>query len=74
MNSLLLDTALLIDLLRGKEQAADFIEYSLERKCVLAVSIVSAMELIVGCRNKNEVNQAQNLIAEFSLIQITPRP
>jgi predicted nucleic acid-binding protein len=72
MNALLLDTTVLIDLSRGNEQAADFIEQRFERKQLLAVSIVSAMELIVGCRNKNEVNKAQNLIAEFSLIQMTP--
>lgn len=72
MDSILLDTTVLIDLARGNEQAADFIGQSHKTTRLLAVSVVSAMELIVGCRNKNEVKQAQTLIAEFSLLQMTP--
>jgi predicted nucleic acid-binding protein len=30
------------------------------------------MELVVGCRNKTEVNQVQHLISEFTLIQLVP--
>ena len=71
-NSVLLDTTVLIDLARGNEKAADFIGQNRETKRLLAVSVVSAMELIVGCRNKNEVKQAQNLITEFSMLQMTP--
>ncbi len=72
MNGLLLDTTVLIDLARRNESAADFIEQSREAGTPLAVSTISAMELIVGCRNKTEVTQAQALIAEFSLLQTVP--
>jgi predicted nucleic acid-binding protein len=71
MNGLLLDTTVLIDLSRGNEQAADFIEQQRQKKTYLAVSAVSAMELIVGCRNKREVNLAQLLIAEFDVIPLS---
>jgi predicted nucleic acid-binding protein len=70
MVGLLLDTTVLIDLSRGNEQAADFIEES-KTKNLLAISIISAMELVVGCRNKQEVVFAQKLIAEFSLIPLS---
>lgn len=30
------------------------------------------MDLIVGCRNKNEVEKTEKLIAEFELIQFNP--
>jgi len=71
MKRLLLDTTVLIDLSRGNEQAADFIEQQRQMKAYLAISAVSAMELIVGCRNKSEVNLAQLLIAEFALIPLS---
>lgn len=71
MRGMLLDTTLLIDLSRGNEQAADFIEQQKKQIPLLAVSIVSAMELVVGCRNKQEVKLAQQLIAEFSLIPLS---
>jgi len=71
-NSLLLDTTVLIDLSRRNEQAADFIEQHRSNGYLLAISVISAMEFIVGCRNKTEVILAQQLIAEFSLFQITP--
>ncbi|MCP4701771.1 MAG: type II toxin-antitoxin system VapC family toxin [Gammaproteobacteria bacterium] len=72
MNGLLLDTTVLIDLSRGNEQAAGFVEQSRETGRLLAVSAVSAMELVVGCRNKIEVSRARNLITEFSLLQMMP--
>jgi predicted nucleic acid-binding protein len=68
MKGLLLDTTLLIDLSRGNEQAADFIEQQRQTDIYLAIS---AMELVVGCRNKREVNLAQLLIAEFSLLPLS---
>jgi predicted nucleic acid-binding protein len=71
MKGLLLDTTLLIDLSRGNEQAADFIEQHRQENTHLAISTISAMELVVGCRNNREVSLAQLLIAEFSLIPLS---
>ena len=72
MSTLLLDTTVLIDLSRGNERAADFIEQCWETEPLLAISTISAMELVVGCRNKTEVSQAQGLIAKFSMMHIIP--
>lgn len=67
----LLDTTVLIDLSRGNELAADFIE-QIRSTELLSISVLSAMELVVGCRNKAEVNQVQHLISEFTLMQLEP--
>lgn len=72
MMTLLLDTTVLIDLFRGHELAAEFIDNSCEAGVLLSVSVISAMELIVGCRNKTEVTRVEQLIADFSLLQMVP--
>ena len=66
----LLDTTALIDLSRGQIAAADFLDGEREAGTPLFVSIVSAMEFIVGCRNKAELAKAQKLLSDFQLIQL----
>lgn len=66
----LLDTTILIDLSRGKSEAADFVDNERRAGTELFVSVISAMELIVGCRNKAEVAKAEKLIADFKLVQL----
>ena len=68
----LLDTTVLIDLSRGKIAAADFFDNERHAGTELFVSVVSAMELIVGCRNKAEVAKAEKQIADFQLVQLNP--
>jgi len=72
MSGKLLDTTVLIDLSRGKTEAADFIDAARKREESLHVSVVSAMELIAGCRDKNEVEKARRLVSGFTLTQLTP--
>jgi predicted nucleic acid-binding protein len=72
LTGLLLDTTVLIDLSRGNQTAADFIDQQRENRQSLFVALISAMELIVGCRNKAEVKQAQTLLADFILLPATP--
>jgi hypothetical protein len=67
----LLDTTVLIDLSRGKSDAADFVDNERRLGTELFVSVVSAMELLVGCRDKAEVHKAEKQIADFKLIQLT---
>lgn len=68
----LIDTTVLIDLSRGKVVAADFIDLECRAGTELFVSVISAMELIVGCRNKAEVAKAEKQIADFHLVQLSP--
>jgi len=67
----LLDTTVLIDLSRGKPEAADFVDNERRVGTDLFISVVSAMELLVGCRDKAEVRKAEKQIADFKLIQLT---
>lgn len=67
----LLDTTILVDLSRGY-QDADFVDNERRLETELFVSVVSAMELIVGCRNKPEIAKAEKLIANFGVLQLHP--
>ncbi len=66
MSGKLIDTTVLIDLSRGNQNAADYVDNQRKAGTELYISIVSAMELVVGCRNNAEVVKAQKLIAKFS--------
>jgi predicted nucleic acid-binding protein len=72
MTGRLLDTTVLIDLSRGNTDAADFIDAVRASGTPLFISVISAMELIVGCRDRGEVEKAEKLIADFGLVHISP--
>jgi predicted nucleic acid-binding protein len=72
MTGRLLDTTVLIDLSRGNTDAADFIDAVRASGTPLFISVISAMELIVGCRDRGEVEKAEKLIADFDLVHISP--
>ncbi|MDM8559490.1 type II toxin-antitoxin system VapC family toxin [Candidatus Parabeggiatoa sp. HSG14] len=72
MKGKLLDTTALIDLFRGNEKAADFIEKAHNAKIPLFISVISAMELAAGCRNQIEVEKTKKILADFSLIHLSP--
>jgi predicted nucleic acid-binding protein len=69
----LLDSTVLIDLSRGDVNAADYIDHERNANVSLFVSVISAMELVVGCRNKEEVQKTQRLIGEFTLLHLSPK-
>lgn len=58
MANLLVDTDVLIDISKGNSAAAEFLD---NLKGTVYISIVSAMELIAGARDKRE----QRIIEEF---------
>jgi predicted nucleic acid-binding protein len=72
MNGRLLDTTVLIDLSRGSFDAADYIDGEVKAETPLFVSIISAMEIVVGCRNKAEIDKVKLLIADFNLMHLSP--
>mgnify|MGYP000731115684 CR=1 FL=1 len=71
MTGKLLDTTILIDLFRGHEKAADFIEKDRNAKIPLFISVISAMELVAGCRNQIEVEKTSKIVADFTLIHLS---
>jgi predicted nucleic acid-binding protein len=72
MTGKLLDSTVLIDLSRGNITAAEFIDSERSSGTALFVSVISAMELVTGCRNKDEVAKVKQLVAEFALLQLLP--
>jgi predicted nucleic acid-binding protein len=64
----LVDTDVLIDVSRNNQQAIVFLD---ELNDSWSISIITALELIVGARNKREVNQIDQLLSEYSALPLT---
>ena len=64
----LVDTDVLIDVSRNSEAAIDFLDQFGDS---WSMSIITALELIVGARNKKEVTQIDQLVAVYSAIPLT---
>jgi len=64
----LIDTDVLIDVSRNNEAAIVFLDQLGDS---WSISIITALELIVGARNKKEVNQIDQLVAAYSAIPLT---
>ena len=64
----LVDTDVLIDVSRNDQAAIDFLDQLGDS---WSISIITALELIVGARNKKEVTQIDQLVAAYSAIPLT---
>ncbi len=64
---MLLDTCIIIDVLRGKATAFDFVS-SLEN--APALSVVTIAELVAGCRNVRERRQIDRLLSHYVIHDI----
>lgn len=64
----LVDTDVLIDVSRNNEAAIDFLD---QLDDSWSMSIITALELIVGARNKKEVAKIDQLVAVYSAIPLT---
>jgi len=63
----LLDTCILIDILRGRAQAVEFVVGLAQKP---AISAVTATELVAGCRNVRERRQVDQLIEHYAMHDI----
>ncbi len=66
---LLFDTDVLIDAGRGVDAALEVIERA-EARATPAVNAVTQMELIVGCRNKAELQALDSFLARFLVLPL----
>ena len=57
---------------RGKVEAINCL-LSLQQTSTLAISAVSKMELIVGCRNKKELQDLEKFLIRYQILKITDR-
>jgi predicted nucleic acid-binding protein len=67
---LLVDTDILIDVARGVSEAVKFIEEK-STQAELAVSVITEMELVVGCRNRGELRDTEKFLKRFTVIQLS---
>lgn len=66
----IVDSDILIDAGRGEPDAINCL-LRLEKISTLAVSAVTEMELIVGCRNKTELHALEKFLTRYQILKIT---
>jgi len=64
------DTDILIDAGRGIKEVIDYLD-ELENRTSLATSIVTQMELLIGCRNKAELRDLEQFLRRFWILKIS---
>ena len=64
----LVDTDILIDAARGSQAAHAFL--SSLRPSGILVSVISAMELIQGCRDKHELSGVRSFLSNLQIIHL----
>lgn len=67
---LIIDTDILIDVARGDVRATSHLQ-ALQQTYLIAISAVTEMELIVGCRNKAELRQLDELLHFVQIVRLT---
>lgn len=68
----IIDTDILIDAGRGVPESVSFLQ-EITRRTQPAISVVTQMELIVGCRNKIELGHLEGFLLWFQIIKLTER-
>lgn len=66
----IIDTDILIDAMRGDGAAISRLQ-NLQQQYTLAISAVTQMELIVGCRDKRELQALAKFLRRFLILKIT---
>lgn len=67
---IIVDTDILIDAGRAVPEAVIGLA-SLERQETLSVSVITRMELIVGCENKTELSALNRFLTRFTLLPLS---
>jgi predicted nucleic acid-binding protein len=65
----IIDTDILIDSARKIDEALSCLRMIADR-FPLAVSIITQMELVIGCRNKNELNTLDRFLSRFEILKL----
>ena len=66
---IIVDTDILIDAGRNVNEALNCLE-RIEQRLPAAISSVTQMELIIGCRNKNELDSLEQFLDRFHIFRI----
>jgi predicted nucleic acid-binding protein len=70
MALMLIDTDILIDAARSITPALDRLEQE-EQSSTLAISVITQMELTIGCRNRGELQQLNNFLQRYQRISFS---
>ncbi len=71
MNAMtIVDTDILIDAARQVSEAVNRLD-DIEQRSALAISVITQMELFVGCRNKVELRNTDHFLQRFQVIKLT---
>lgn len=65
----LLETTILVDLLRGDKSAREWVDSISE--IARAISVITAAELLAGCRNRTEQRAVEHEIDLYEIIWLT---
>ena len=68
-DSVIIDTDVLIDAGLDIADAVTCLE-QIERQASLTISVVSEMELVVGCRNKAELRTLDKFLSRFRVVKL----
>ncbi len=66
---IIVDTDILIDAARNVNEALNCLQ-QIEQRLPAAVSSVTQMELIIGCRNKNELDSLGQFLDRFHILKL----
>jgi predicted nucleic acid-binding protein len=69
---IVVDTDILIDAAHSVEDAVNCLQ-QIEEKSVLAISVVTSMEMIIGCRNKKELTLLDQFFQRFEVLSLDNR-
>lgn len=69
MYYLLIDTDILIDISNNDSTAKARLQME-SQNAILAISIITVMELVVGCRNKFELQSLNLFLAQFQTLNL----
>ena len=69
---IVVDTDILIDAAHSIEDAVNCLQ-QIEEKSVLAISVITSMEMIIGCRNKKELILLDQFFQWFDVLSLDNR-
>ncbi|VXD18812.1 type II toxin-antitoxin system VapC family toxin [Planktothrix paucivesiculata] len=69
MKSILIDTDILIDFANNDIIAQERLVQE-SQKLLLTISIITKLELMVGCRNKRELESLEKFLKQFIILQL----
>ena len=65
----IVDTDILIDAARRVGEAVACLDH-IERASTLAISVITEMELLIGCRSKAELRSTERFLQRFQLLRL----